>query len=248
MRQNTGKLRKKIDLRLVSFALSVLKDNPDNAELAVAARFLAAASLQLAGGLKALSETCKATSSSQAIQNSMERAQARRCEMMFEALSECLDEHRRGELQELIELIVVFASETMSDDDRHGLVVWAHSLGLSTEPLVMHEDDHQDLPVVEIGDALKKRSHAPRKRTTRSTYREDRYEDIAREAIAKGFKRTTVKMAGSRVRLMGDSPSGLVHLRWLRCSVNEAQELSRELDEELAKMRRTEPARDNVRG
>lgn len=243
MPHTTGKLRKKIDLRLVSFALSVLKDNPNNAELAVAARFLAAASLQLAGGFKALVETCKATADSAAIRKSMEPAQARCCQILFEALAESLEDYRKGGLQELTELMVVFAGTTMPDEDQHGLNVWAHSLGLCTDPLVVHEDDHDDISIIEINDPIRKRTHKPRKRTTRDAYREDRYEDIAREAIAKGFTATEVKLAGSRVRLLGSHSSyGLVHLRWLRCSMSEAQDLSKRLDEELAKMRRTEPS------
>lgn len=242
-----GKLRRNIDLRLVSFALSVLKDNPDNAELAVASRLISAAALQLSGGLKALIMACRATASSEAIRRSMEPAQARHCEILFEALAESLEQHQKSGFQELIELIVVFASESMDEEDRHGLVVWANSLGLSTEPLVIHDDDDDDIDVVEPDDAIRRRTHKPRKRSTREAYREDRYEDLAREAIAKGFDKTEVKVARSRVRLYGVHPrNGLVHLRWLRCPMTEADELSQKLNKELASMKRTEPGHDNL--
>lgn len=247
MATEPGKLRRTIDIRLVSFALSVLKDNPSNQELAVASRFLAAATLQLAGGFKALVETCKATAGSQAIRKSMDAAQARRCETLFAALSESLEEYRKGGFQELIELMVVFAGETMDEDDRHGLVIWANSLGLSTEPLLIHDEDEDDISVVEISDPIRKRAHKPRARTTREAYREDRYEDLAREAIAKGFLSTSTKLVGSRVRMYGEHPRrGLVHLRWLWCSTSEAQVLSEKLNKELRSMRTTEPGHDSL--
>jgi hypothetical protein len=241
-----GKLRRNLDLRLVSYAISVLNETDGNKELAVAARFLAAASLQLIGGYKALVDTCKASAESEAIRKSMPAEQAKRTCTLFDALAESLEEQRRGTLNELVELIVIFASECMDEGtDKHSLTVWANSLNLDTSPLVVSDEDSESCEIVEIGDPIKRRQHKQRKRSNRSSYSRDRFEDLIREAIAVGVETAKPKIVGGRIEILGIHPQrGSIHLRWMRSSMSEAEALTIKLNNELEKMRSSEPSRN----
>jgi hypothetical protein len=211
---------------------------------------LAAASLQLVGGYKALVDTCKASAQSEAIQKSMPPERAKRTMILFEGLAESLEEQRDGALNELVELIVIFASCCMEEGtDKHSLMVWANSLNLDTSPLLIHDEESSDdaCEIVEIGDPIKRRQHKQRKRSNRSSYARDRFEDLIREAITVGVNTARAKLVGGRIEILGSHPRrGDIHLRWLRSSMSEAEDLTNKLNAELEKMRSSEPSRDNA--
>jgi hypothetical protein len=236
-----GKLRRNIDLRVVSYAISVLAESKGNAELAVASQFLAANSLQLAGSLRALIEVCKATAASEAVVRSMEPDQARRTQVMFEALADIVEQQRSGHLAELIELMVVFAKESLDDKDaEHRLVTWAHGLGIDTSPLLIDEEEAR----IDFVRERRTSENSPRQLPPVNR-KDDRYVHILRLAVKNGISSMRVKMSRGRVEVMGTHPTdGEVHLRWVKISMQEAEVLIEAINREISLMSKTAPPRN----
>ncbi|MFA4971469.1 MAG: hypothetical protein WC683_02570 [bacterium] len=235
-----GKLRRSLDLRLVSYAIAVLEENKESREVAVTAQACATATMMIAGGTVALIQMCKTAVQSPALKQNMGPDKFRKFEVLFEALGSSIEESWRTSLRELLELLIVFACELADGEEAHSLHMRAQSLGLDTSPLVVHEDDDED--IVEPSDAPRKRDTKPRARTPRSSYQQDRLEGLVRECIAQGIPATKCKLSDGRVEVTGKHPThGEVHLRWLRGSMGEGETLCTKINDEIRHFSASDP-------
>ena len=243
-----GKLRRSLDLRLVSYAIAVLQENKGSEDVALTAQACATATMMIAGGMVALVQMCKTACQSPTLRHSMGEAKFRKFEILFEALGESLAESWRTTMRELLELLIVFAAE-MSEggEEAQSLRMRAQALGLDTSPLIVHEDD-DDEDIVEPTTAARKQPPKPREHTARSSYQRDRLDGLLRECIAVGVGSAKCKLSGSRVEVTGKHPSrGEIHLRWLRGSMGEGEELCARLNEEIRRFNAADPATEAAR-
>lgn len=185
-------------------------------------------------------DICRASASSDAIRSSVEPAVARRVEVLFEALAESLQQAQNDALQELLETVLVFAAESMEDepDAQHSLLVWAASLGLDLAPIAVHEDDDEDLvPIVEPDSVPTRKKPPPRRPPAQHAYHRERLEDLVAEAIATGMQKTRARLVRGRIEIMGQHPKrGDVHLKWLKTSMQEAESLVLQVNQEIQKV------------
>lgn len=235
-----GKMRRTVDLRVVSFARAVISENPGQADVAALSEGLAQAALMVAGGITALSQMCKAAAGTPYLRHSLGAAKYTRMESFLTSIgNSCIETWQDG-LKEHLEILLVFARETsLSTDTSHRLAVQGQALGLDLSPLVLHEDDERDEDLVEVGQVRTKPSiskcKAPAAQSANNYHRE-RLADLVQKAIASGVQFAFHRLKGGRVEILGRHPShGEVHLRWLRGSIREADVLVETVNQEIGR-------------
>lgn len=237
-RMTDGVIRRHVDARLVSYALEVLSENAVAPEIRATFQGCAAAALQAASGLVALSIACKAAAQSPVLQRRLDARQREHMATLLEGLGATVEESWKRDLKELFELIVVMAAdtaETMEDEVRYRQ--WAQGMFLDTRPLAILDDDVQ--ADIEPGDAPAAKRHRVRKpRSSKDVYQQERLENLVSRAIAAGVTDMKATLVSGQVVVSGQSARGREEkLLKVRGSMEEAKQLCKMANEEISRMR-----------
>lgn len=232
-----GVVRRHVDARLVSYALSILSDPHLTPEVRMAFTSCAAGALQAASGLVALGVACKSAASSPVLGRRLNARQLQHVQNLLEGIGATIEESWKHDLKELLEMIVVLAaqtSETVEDELRFR--TWAQGVFLDTRPMMIVEDDVR--ADIEIDDTpAHKRNRVRKPRSSKEMYQSERLENLVARAVAMGVTSMHPVMAGGQIQIVGSGAHGREEkLLKLRGSMNEAKELCESANEEIRKM------------
>jgi hypothetical protein len=234
-------IRRHLDARLVSYALSVVEGKMDQ-ELAGTLQTCAAACLQAASGILALVMACRATARAPALVRLLDAKQRERLTTLLESVAEVVEDSWKGQLQEVMEVVVVMACSTTDDPEvEANLRSWAHGLRLDTRALAVHEDEDTIEDVVEPDTPMHRREHKRRSRSSRSAYQKERCDNLVARAVSMGVHTTRPLLANGQVVIIGQAPRGQARLAKLRGSMAEAEVLCKQINEQIRQLGVGEP-------
>jgi len=234
-----GVVRRNVDARIISYALAVAGEDAEvSKELQITFQGCAAAALQAASGMVALSIACRTASCSPAV---LDRFQSARDKQHFQTLMASLgasvDDCWVGELKELFEVIVVLAAKTADPGDEERFRQWAQGLFLDTRELCIGDSSDVKADVEADEQPEQKRKRVRKPRSSKEVYEEDRYENLVTKAIAMGIAKTRAVLAGGQVLIVGATPAGDKRLIKLRGSMSDAQAMCERANEEIRKFK-----------
>ena len=232
-----GAVRRHVDARLVSYALSVLGERKIGPELQMTFIGCAGAALQAASGLVALSVACRAAAESPVLAARLDARQLNHVQALLEGLGSTVDECWKGDLKELFEVIVVLACESASTvDEEVRFRQWAQGVFLDTRPLAVLDDNVQaDVELDQTPEAKRHRVRKPR--SSKDTYQQERLENLVHKAIALGVKDMRPIMISGTIVVVGFSArSKEEKLLKVRGSMSEAKTLCTQANEEIRRM------------
>lgn len=232
-----GAIRRHVDARLVSYALSVLSEKEIAPELQVVLQACTTAAIQAACGLSALTIACRTAAESPVLAKKFDARQREHVQSLFEGLAATVDESWKADLKELFEVIVVLTCDSMSDPEMESYFrQWAQGTFLDTRPLVVLEDDVQaDIEVED--DPEPKRNRVRKPRSSKLAYQQERLENLVARAIALGINSMTPVMSTGVILVVGKTDKGREEkLLKVRGSMSEAKELCAAANEEIRRM------------
>jgi hypothetical protein len=232
-----GIVRRHVDARLISYALSVLKENEIIPELRMTFHGCAAGALQAASGMVALVVACRSAANSPAFDQRLDARQREHVRSLLNGLGATIETAWVQELKEVLELIVVLAAETSAtSEDEMRFRQWAQGVFLDTRPLLLVEDD-VTADVEDTTEPEAKRHRVRKARSSRDTYQRERLENLITRAIAMGVLVTKPVLAGGQVFVVGTGARRTEEkLLKVRGSLREAEQLCKEANEEIRKM------------
>jgi len=231
-----GKVRRHIDARLVSYAMNLARGSKRNQDVAMVAQTCAVAALQGTSGMAALVQTCRAAATSPAATRGMDPQQAHMFRQFFESVAYSVSQSWMGELQELVEMVVVLSSQIpVSQDDSDRILAWSQGAGIDISPLAVDDSDVSGQETV-LPQEFEPRKRHPRRRNNpaKSSYRKNRLEDLVKKAICAGVQQTRARIVNSRVEIVGTSGrTDSVHIGWVRGSMRDANTLCDQINTEI---------------
>lgn len=232
-----GVVRRHVDARIIAYALSALKDPGIVSELRLTFTGCAAGALQAASGMVALVVACKSAAASPELAQRLDAGQRERVQALLEGLGATIEEAWHQELKEILEVLVVLAAETASDElDEARFRQWAQGVYLDTRPMVVMDDDVE--ADIEDGAEPEPKRHRVRKpRSSKETYQRERLENLITHAIARGVDSTHPVLVSGQVFVVGKGPKKEEKLLKVRGSFKEAEDLCRAANEEIRKMK-----------
>lgn len=208
IRSMDGVVRRNVDARIISYAIAVLEaQRPVSPEVRTTFHGCAAAALQAASGIVALSIACKSASQSDAFKfdNAREKDQFR---VLLEGLGSTIEDAWAGELKELFEVIVVLAAQASEDNDELRFRQWAQGLFLDTRPLVVGETTDVRANVEIEDEPAAKRKRTRKHRSSKEVYETERYENLVTKAVALGISSTRPVLSNGQILIVGTGSTG----------------------------------------
>lgn len=230
-------VRRNVDARLVSYALSVLEEAEATPELRSTFRGCVTAAVQAASGLVALKMACRAASGSPMLGRALSGGQLRRVQTLLDGLASTIEESWQADVKELLEVVVVLACH-MAEDDREEMFYrqLAQGVTLDTRDLAMVDD--KVTPDIEEDQApAPKRSRVRKPRSSKDLYQKERLENLVARAIAQGVVDMRATMIGGTIVVLGtDAKKIEQRLLKVRGSMADAEELCEKAMAEIHRM------------
>lgn len=236
-----GAVRRHVDARLVSYALSIVREKEATPELQSTLHQCAALALQAASGVFALGLACKAAAKSPVLTRGLNSRQLAHVRALFEGMSASIEDSWKNDLKELFEVVIVLAADTSGMEDMVRLRQWGQGVFLDTRPLAIM--DEAVVADVERDQAPAAKRHRVRKpRSSKQSYQSERLENLVSRAIARGVACMHPVLTGGHILVVGTGDGKEHKLLKLRGSMAEANDLCEQANLEISNMNAVEQA------